>query len=106
MESTGGLAKAGESGKLLPFPHFPMHPIESGGKSNAAVVEEQPSWLDDLLNDSDALFHRGQHRRSASDSCAYLGAAADPLAMDDESEFVNAYFGSSHTKARLNNACP
>lgn len=105
MESMGGLAKAGESGKLLPFPHFALQPIESGGKLSTAV-EEQPSWLDDLLNDTDTLFHRGHHRRSASDSCAYLGAAADPLAMDDESEFVNAYFGSSHTKVRLTNSCP
>lgn len=104
MESTSGLAKAGENGKLLPFSHFPSHPVESGGKTNTAVVEEQLSWLDDLLNDSDALFHRGHHRRSASDSCAYFGAGADPLPMDDESEFVNAYFGSSHTKVKAHNA--
>lgn len=103
MESTIGMPKPRESGKLLPFSHFPFHPaasttypMQSGGKPThhnitSEVVEEQPAWLDDLLNDSGALFHRG-HRRSASDSCAYLGA--EPFALDDESDFVNAYFGS------------
>ena len=98
MESTTRLTKHSENGKLLPFYHFPYHPASTtfsmGGKSTHQnfPVEEQPAWLDDLLNDSDALFHRG-HRRAVSDSCAYMGAAAD--ALDDESEFVNAYFGSS-----------
>ncbi|KAL1542822.1 basic leucine zipper 6-like [Salvia divinorum] len=99
MESTSGRAKSRENGKLLSFSHFsprpdaplwrfPSHedlPFEAG------IEEEQPSWLDDLLNDKGTLFHRG-HRRSASDSCAYLGAEA--FVLDDESEFVNAYFGS------------
>ena len=60
--------------------------------SESFLLEEQPSWLDDLLNDSDTVFHRG-HRRSASDSYAYLGEA-----VGDESEFVNAYFGASNIK--------
>lgn len=59
--------------------------------SESFLIEEQPSWLDDLLNDSDSVFHRG-HRRSASDSYAYLG---------DESQFVNAYFGSSKLSQNL-----
>lgn len=104
MESTTGfpnLKKRGESGKLLPLSSLPFHPRPGlDGVSNNqkcppdGLIEEQPSWLDDLLNDSGTLFHRG-HRRSASDSFAYLGAATDALALDDESDFVNAYFGTS-----------
>ncbi|KAL8485921.1 hypothetical protein ACS0TY_027997 [Phlomoides rotata] len=59
--------------------------------SEGFPIEEQPSWLDDLLNE-DTIFHRG-HRRSVSDSYAYLG---------DESEFVNAYFGASTTSQHHN----
>lgn len=57
--------------------------------SESFLIDEQPSWLDDLLNDSETIFHRG-HRRSASDSYAYLGEE-----VGDESQFVNAYFGAS-----------
>ncbi|KAH6776609.1 hypothetical protein C2S52_014170 [Perilla frutescens var. hirtella] len=42
-----------------------------------------------------SLFHRSGHQRSASDSFAYLGAAAT-----DESEFVNAYFAQNLTKSK------
>ena len=63
--------------------------------SESFLIDEQPSWLDDLLNDSETVFHRG-HRRSASDSCAYLGEA-----VGDESEFVNAYFGASTISQNL-----
>lgn len=90
MESTSGRAKSRENGKLLPFSHFSSHP-HPAASMQSVIEEEQPSWLDDLLSDTRTLFHRG-HRRSASDSCAYLGAEA--FVLDDESEFVNAYFGS------------
>ncbi|KAG6431981.1 hypothetical protein SASPL_103553 [Salvia splendens] len=88
MESTSGRAKSRENGKLLPFSHFSSHPA---APMQSVIEEEQPSWLDDLLSDTRTLFHRG-HRRSASDSCVYLEAEA--FVLDDESEFVNAYFGS------------
>ncbi|XP_047979995.1 basic leucine zipper 6-like [Salvia hispanica] len=98
MESTSGRAKSRENGKLLPFSHFSSHPagpMQSGRfpnlPSQVVIEEEQPSWLDDLLSDTRTLFYRG-HRRSASDSCAYL--AAEAFVLDDESDFVNAYFGS------------
>lgn len=99
MESTTGLPnpkKLGKNGKLLPFSPFPFHPASTSftGGSGGEPIEEQPLWLDDLLNDSETISHRG-HRRSASDSYAYLGEAAVALSLDDESEFVNAYFGSS-----------
>lgn len=86
------MPKSRENGKLLPLTHLPFHPAPRRHRNipSEGVIEEQPSWLDDLLNDSGALFHKG-HRRSASDSCAYQGAEA--FTLDDESDFVNAYFG-------------
>ncbi|KAF2319882.1 hypothetical protein GH714_019962 [Hevea brasiliensis] len=35
-------------------------------------MEEQPSWLDDLLNEPETPVRRGGHRRSSSDSFAYI----------------------------------
>ncbi|CAN1305442.1 Uncharacterized protein At4g06598 [Linum perenne] len=39
------------------------------------LLEEQPSWLDDLLNEPETPVRRGGHRRSSSDSFAYVDAA-------------------------------
>lgn len=36
------------------------------------VMQEQPLWLDDLLEDSEGTSKKGSHRRSASDSFTYL----------------------------------
>lgn len=40
--------------------------------SESFLIDEQPSWLDDLLNEPDTPVKRGGHRRSSSDSFAYL----------------------------------
>ncbi|XP_027346207.1 uncharacterized protein At4g06598-like [Abrus precatorius] len=40
--------------------------------SESLVIEEQPSWLDDLLNEPETPVRRGGHRRSSSDSFAYV----------------------------------
>lgn len=42
--------------------------------SESLVIEEQPSWLDELLNEPETPVQRG-HRRSSSDSFTYLEAA-------------------------------
>lgn len=42
--------------------------------SESLLVEEQPSWLDELLNEPETPVQRG-HRRSSSDSFTYLEAA-------------------------------
>ncbi|KAF5731824.1 putative Transcription factor RF2a [Tripterygium wilfordii] len=42
--------------------------------SETLFVEEQPSWLDDLLNEPETHVRRGGHRRSSSDSFAYVDA--------------------------------
>ncbi|GKV22674.1 hypothetical protein SLEP1_g32523 [Rubroshorea leprosula] len=43
--------------------------------SESLLIEEQPSWLDDLLNEPETPVRKGGHRRSSSDSFAYLDAA-------------------------------
>lgn len=40
--------------------------------SCSMVIQEQPLWLDDLLEDSEGASKKGSHRRSASDSFTYL----------------------------------
>ncbi|XP_022863277.1 uncharacterized protein At4g06598-like [Olea europaea var. sylvestris] len=43
--------------------------------SESFLIEEQPSWLDELLNEPETPVHRGGHRRSSSDSFAYIDTA-------------------------------
>ncbi|KAL2511861.1 Basic-leucine zipper (bZIP) transcription factor family protein [Abeliophyllum distichum] len=43
--------------------------------SESFLIEEQPSWLDELLNEPETPVHRGGHRRSSSDSFAYIETA-------------------------------
>lgn len=47
----------------------------TSSESFANVEEEQPSWLEDLLNEPEMPVRRGGHRRSSSDSSAYLDPA-------------------------------
>nr|XP_009765648.1 PREDICTED: uncharacterized protein At4g06598-like isoform X2 [Nicotiana sylvestris] len=58
--------------------------------SESFLIEEQPSWLDDLLNEpaETLVVHKG-HRRSASDTFAYLGAAAERLNTREINNNVN-----------------
>ncbi|KAJ6805816.1 uncharacterized protein M6B38_172545 [Iris pallida] len=44
--------------------------------SESFLIEEQPSWLDELLNEPETPVKRGGHRRSSSDSFAYFDAAS------------------------------
>ncbi|XP_057493498.1 uncharacterized protein At4g06598-like [Actinidia eriantha] len=43
--------------------------------SESFLVEEQPSWLDELLNEPETPVRKGGHRRSSSDSFAYIDVA-------------------------------
>ncbi|XP_068652142.1 uncharacterized protein At4g06598-like [Aristolochia californica] len=43
--------------------------------SESFLIEEQPSWLDDLLNEPEMPVRRPGHRRSSSDSFAYIEAS-------------------------------
>lgn len=43
--------------------------------SSESLIDEQPSWLDELLNEPETPVRKG-HRRSSSDSFAYLDAGS------------------------------
>lgn len=66
--------------------------------SESFLAEEQPSWLDDLLNEPDTPVRRGGHRRSSSDSFAYLDAINTSnidYASQDDYKFKNMISGPS-----------
>ncbi|KAK4792605.1 hypothetical protein SAY86_023040 [Trapa natans] len=44
--------------------------------SESFLMEEQPSWLDDLLDEPETPVRKGGHRRSSSDSFAYIDVAS------------------------------
>ncbi|XP_008786512.1 uncharacterized protein At4g06598-like isoform X2 [Phoenix dactylifera] len=90
-------ASSGKQSFLPPKSPFPTMPISSADygtiglkgipklreghrhhqrtSSESFLIEEQPSWLDDLLNEPETPVKRGAHRRSTSDSFAYLDGA-------------------------------
>ncbi|KAK6945639.1 hypothetical protein RJ641_013183 [Dillenia turbinata] len=55
--------------------------------SESLLMEEQPSWLDDLLNEPETPVRKGGHRRSSSDSFAYVDVIntsnGDYIAQDE-----------------------
>ncbi|XP_019184479.1 PREDICTED: basic leucine zipper 6-like isoform X2 [Ipomoea nil] len=51
--------------------------------SDSLLMDEEPFWLEDLLSESVTVAHKC-HRRSASDSYAYLGAAVEQLNVNEE----------------------
>lgn len=113
MESMSG-SSSGRQDLSSPFgfhdssiSYFNSSPVESQGNpsmcsenfhqrcsSESFLMEEQPSWLDDLLNESESPVLRG-HQRSASDTNAYLGQAVRTFNIRDQSKYENAYIGTS-----------
>lgn len=60
--------------------------------SESLLMEEQPSWLDDLLNEPETPVRRGGHRRSSSDSYAYIdviNSSNIDYAAQDEYRYKN-----------------
>ncbi|XVE66913.1 hypothetical protein DITRI_Ditri08aG0118400 [Diplodiscus trichospermus] len=60
--------------------------------SESLLIEEQPSWLDDLLNEPETPVRKGGHRRSSSDSFAYIDVSNAPnidYAAQDEFRYKN-----------------
>ncbi|XP_058731591.1 uncharacterized protein At4g06598-like [Vicia villosa] len=56
--------------------------------SESHLIEEQPSWLDDLLNEPDTPVRKGGHRRSSSDSFAYVDTLNAPnISYGDHDEY-------------------
>ncbi|GMQ01903.1 hypothetical protein CsSME_00048362 [Camellia sinensis var. sinensis] len=60
--------------------------------SESFLMEEQPLWLDELLNEPETPVRKGGHRRSSSDSFAYIdvaNASTIDYAVQDEYRFKN-----------------
>ncbi|XP_060191960.1 uncharacterized protein At4g06598-like [Lycium barbarum] len=86
----------GSKGKAKPNEGLSSHHHRCNSES--FLIEEQPSWLDDLLNEppeTTTVVHKGHHRRSASDTFAYLGAAAERLNTREEAKNKNVNVGAS-----------
>ncbi|XP_077245517.1 uncharacterized protein At4g06598-like [Tasmannia lanceolata] len=65
-----------ESSPPMGKKHMPVpkgdHRVHQRTSSVSSIMEEQPSWLDDLLNEPETPARRINHRRSSSDSIAYM----------------------------------
>ncbi|XP_010530538.1 PREDICTED: uncharacterized protein At4g06598-like [Tarenaya hassleriana] len=64
--------------------------------SESFLIEEQPSWLDDLLNEPDTPVRKAGHRRSSSDSFAYVdvtNASNLHYSLWDDSRYKNSFAG-------------
>ncbi|KAG4153100.1 hypothetical protein ERO13_D04G163200v2 [Gossypium hirsutum] len=46
--------------------------------SESHLIEEQPSWLDNLLNEPESPMYKGRHRCSSSDSFAFIDVSNAP----------------------------
>ncbi|CAL5417234.1 hypothetical protein HYC85_019795 [Camellia sinensis] len=72
--------------------------------SSENFLLEQPFWLDDLLNEPETLV-QNSHRRSASDSSAYLGPIAKTFNTYGENNLKNPRDGIS-CQATLSSSTP
>eukprot|EP00268_Persea_americana_P033135 TRINITY_DN3287_c0_g1_i3.p1 TRINITY_DN3287_c0_g1~~TRINITY_DN3287_c0_g1_i3.p1 ORF type:complete len:374 (-),score=90.65 TRINITY_DN3287_c0_g1_i3:921-2042(-) len=79
-----GSSSMGPSG----IPKARGHRQRQRAPSESFLLEEQPSWLDDLLNEPETPVRRGSHRRSSSDSFAYLEASSNSSNIGIASEDV------------------
>ncbi|KAL3503908.1 hypothetical protein ACH5RR_033749 [Cinchona calisaya] len=63
--------------------------------------QEQPFWLEDLLNEPDTRVQRG-HRRSTSETFAYVGEAAQELDIKEDTSNQNINVSSNALPIRQN----
>lgn len=59
--------------------HGNVFPRHKKSPSQSAILEEQPAWLEDLLDDPNSSNKGVIHRRSASDSITLLDGLSDSL---------------------------
>ncbi|KAL0384593.1 UNVERIFIED_CONTAM: hypothetical protein Sradi_2853600 [Sesamum radiatum] len=60
--------------------------------SESFLIEEQPSWLDELLDEPETPVRKGGHRRSSSDSFAYIdsvNAGSMNFVAQDDNRYKN-----------------
>ncbi|CAH8377461.1 unnamed protein product [Eruca vesicaria subsp. sativa] len=67
--------------------------------SESDLLEEPPLWLDDLLNEPESPVRKCGHRRSSSDSYAYLDMAnAKNISLTLQNDFSYRNIGSSSSQ--------
>lgn len=102
---------------LCPFPSFTDYSLEEPQRNQISLEgqhghqrcssesvlmeEEQPSWLEELLNEPEIQHMHKGHRRSASDSSAYLDAAVETFKMREEYKFPNLALHSPWSSQNL-----
>ncbi|CAA7028250.1 unnamed protein product [Microthlaspi erraticum] len=72
--------------------------------SESNLVEELPFWLDDLLNEPESPVRKCGHRRSSSDSYAYLDMANAKnisLTLQNDFSYRNTANGSSSSSSSI-----
>ncbi|KAL5982733.1 hypothetical protein ACLOJK_016809 [Asimina triloba] len=76
-------ADYGSSAGSKSIPKSEGYRLRKCTSSQGSLYDEQPSWLDELLNEPETPVKRGVHRRSSSDSSAYLGLHTNPHDIDN-----------------------
>ncbi|GER57070.1 basic-leucine zipper transcription factor family protein [Striga asiatica] len=66
--------------------------------SESFLIDEQPSWLDELLDEPETPVRKGAHRRSSSDSFAYMDMSNNAggmnyMAREDSNRYKNVTGG-------------
>ncbi|KAK6136521.1 hypothetical protein DH2020_029757 [Rehmannia glutinosa] len=78
--------------KTLPKPRD-VNSHHQRTSSESFLIEEQPSWLDELLDEPETPVRRGGHRRSSSDSFAYIDVSnvgsMNYVGQDDNNRYKN-----------------
>ncbi|KAK6156993.1 hypothetical protein DH2020_011241 [Rehmannia glutinosa] len=78
--------------KTLPKPRD-VNSHHQRTSSESFLIEEQPSWLDELLDEPETPVRRGGHRRSSSDSFAYIDVSnvggMNYIGQDDNNRYKN-----------------
>ncbi|KAJ8526340.1 hypothetical protein K7X08_028817 [Anisodus acutangulus] len=86
--------------------HNPLPPRHHKSNSQSSILEEQPAWLDELLNESDSNSGGIRHRRSASDSLTLLDGLdeteSNASCESDSSSKTNCIYGPNSHRGKSN----
>ncbi|CAA0839004.1 Basic-leucine zipper (bZIP) transcription factor family protein [Striga hermonthica] len=79
--------------KTLPKPGDVNSHHHQRTSSESFLIDEQPSWLDELLDEPETPIRKGVHRRSSSDSFAYMDMSnvggMNYMVQDDPNRYKN-----------------
>ncbi|KAL3620838.1 hypothetical protein CASFOL_035750 [Castilleja foliolosa] len=90
--------------KTLPKPRD-VNPHHQRTSSESFLIDEQPSWLDELLDEPETPVRKGAHRRSSSDSFAYIDMSTVG-SMNNNNNYVIAQGENNNNNNRYKNMGP